>query len=1516
MFLDADDVLAPDALEVLSYAWTPETAAIAYRLDLIDAVGQIVGTYPVAAAEGDLAPMLLARGHFRFMPTSGNLFTRAHIARAFPLPAARWRISADALLLRAAALAGPFRTLPLTLGAYRAHGGNAYYRATQPQTTFLRRSLRDMADGCRELADMQIVVPLADPDAARLDLLLAFLRLRMAGAEPPDVTSASILAVREVLPRVWRLRLGSRAHAVLALALGGLPVLAAISPQGRRWVAEPQSRPRIVGATVERLLGPGLAARRYALQAPRWAGSCHGPVFAPSDWLPEGHAGVQTLRRSTGTIRVPIDFMPRGGELRLEIVATSAYAAIPLEVSLSCEGTVLARVAILGGGEIATDLDPMETLAAGTLTLRITVQPLPAGPLAWLSALWGPCAMLSVVKVSLLPLPGVGSGILLAVGDNYAWDVAAGACQTSPPPEPSTGWPDRVESPRLELAILPTTTPADLVVRFGASQTAGCVTVCGSGRTTHAEIGPGSELRVPLLDPSPDPEVATPISFDFDPDDPFTTPAFRLAGLSLTSTPTTLLEPGAEHRFEGTSADGAFLDGTWQADGSGAHLTETHGRLSVTISPAAGPQPELHLAMVPTGGELTHASLRVAVAEAGVPLTVTDLRGRALIAVPLAAALSRGNRRLDLDVHVALAVPDREGIVLRRGAVTLLSLRLVSVVGRVEPPRETRAAPAPTLSAEILAAGAAARRLSGHTASPPIEIEELSSRHRAIVAAIEALAARAAPAILLTCQSLEALTELGACVAPFAEDKGQKAWPPMWGLDLPDAARGLALAILTTPPWRTTAGADIGGTCDAIAAFPGPVASYLAATSGFAPDDADPYQDHLLKLLDFARRCLAGLAARPRLVPVAGRLLRRLRPHPLLFSGAPMRPVAEAFARAGSASLVFAGRRLTLRRMAHPHAGALRLGVFLRNLDDSPETRICIGTLGVLPRAAVTVTVFAHGASPAPVALWPDAELVNLGGLSVDSAVTAIRAQALDVMLLGAFVPGFDELAAIVAHRLAPLQVASTAVAPMTTGLPSFDIMLCDRGSMPPEAAGDYTERLAWSPVPVQRFPPPPQDPRPDREQARALLRARLGLASDAVLLVSGALEAKIGDALLDAWTDILATTPNAVLLLYPFATNWRMRHARSEFMRRVAAACAARSVAAGRVRILNLTRAQVEELLTGADLYLDSFPYAGATTVVEALQAGLPAVALAGHTQRGLQGAAWLRAYGLEDLVATDPAGYVARATAIASDLAALRTAAEAIRAPAALDAETYGPRFAAFLRGLAGFPEAVPSMPRYVFHHMPKAAGTTCRDVLAGWFELRVDDREPWSEAPPPPRVSPDSIGTGELLCGHFNARGYSLRGRYPEMLRDPDWRLITFLRDPLDTAISYHFFERRHRPRWDPAFLAPDLDAYLEAAPRHLGEHLASVDDDWRTALERYWFVGTVDRLEECLNWLASALGRPAPSWLPWLNISPDRHRASPDAVRTFVRRNAEEFEIWRAAAARCDRLLASDPSRWRI
>ena len=121
----------------------------------MDEVGRSLGIYEasLAARSGDNRPRLLATGTFAFPPTSGIVFSRWALGRALPMPEARWRISADCYLVRAAALLGRACALSEVLGEYRLHGSNNYARSKPVlrDTANRRSELSDSADALEDL---------------------------------------------------------------------------------------------------------------------------------------------------------------------------------------------------------------------------------------------------------------------------------------------------------------------------------------------------------------------------------------------------------------------------------------------------------------------------------------------------------------------------------------------------------------------------------------------------------------------------------------------------------------------------------------------------------------------------------------------------------------------------------------------------------------------------------------------------------------------------------------------------------------------------------------------------------------------------------------------------------------------------------------------------------------------------------------------------------------------------------------------------------------------------------------------------------------------------------------------------------------------------------------------------------------------------------------------------------------------------------------------------------------------
>jgi len=95
--------------------------------------------------------------------------------------------------------------------------------------------------------------------------------------------------------------------------------------------------------------------------------------------------------------------------------------------------------------------------------------------------------------------------------------------------------------------------------------------------------------------------------------------------------------------------------------------------------------------------------------------------------------------------------------------------------------------------------------------------------------------------------------------------------------------------------------------------------------------------------------------------------------------------------------------------------------------------------------------------------------------------------------------------------------------------------------------------------------------------------------------------------------------------------------------------------------------RAAFFGLLRQADVYLDTVGFSGFNTMMQAVECHLPCVTLDGRFLRGRLGSGILRRLDLAPLVATDRAGYVARAVRLAGDASHRAAIREQLRHKAA---------------------------------------------------------------------------------------------------------------------------------------------------------------------------------------------------------------------------------------------------------
>lgn len=126
LFLDADDLLIPDALSKIAAAWRPGVSKLHFSLNVIDEVGHLLGARVPRARlpAGSLREDVLRRGIYISPPSSGNAYSREYLQSIMPIPEREW-VYADAYLICQAPLWGEIAAVDEPLGQYRRHSRSA-----------------------------------------------------------------------------------------------------------------------------------------------------------------------------------------------------------------------------------------------------------------------------------------------------------------------------------------------------------------------------------------------------------------------------------------------------------------------------------------------------------------------------------------------------------------------------------------------------------------------------------------------------------------------------------------------------------------------------------------------------------------------------------------------------------------------------------------------------------------------------------------------------------------------------------------------------------------------------------------------------------------------------------------------------------------------------------------------------------------------------------------------------------------------------------------------------------------------------------------------------------------------------------------------------------------------------------------------------------------------------------------------------------------------------------------------
>jgi predicted O-linked N-acetylglucosamine transferase (SPINDLY family) len=305
----------------------------------------------------------------------------------------------------------------------------------------------------------------------------------------------------------------------------------------------------------------------------------------------------------------------------------------------------------------------------------------------------------------------------------------------------------------------------------------------------------------------------------------------------------------------------------------------------------------------------------------------------------------------------------------------------------------------------------------------------------------------------------------------------------------------------------------------------------------------------------------------------------------------------------------------------------------------------------------------------------------------LSAQVQTIRADDLDVLLIGTNVAMVTHhLTVLVAYRLARVQ-ATCFNSSLTTGFRNIDYYITGK-LCEPFANGQlhYRERLVTLPGPGFCFSYVVES----QINTVAVTKARLGISESTTVFISAANCFKLIPELRETWAKILANVPNSLVLL-PFGPTWFLTYPVNLFIRTMQTVFAHYGVESSRLRFWEPlpNRAEVKAVLAVGDVYLDTYPYASTTSLIDALEVGLPTIVREGPTLRSRMGAAVLKSISLFDLVTDNEKSYTNLAIKLGTSpqlrVQKKQQVLQKMRAnPPFLDSRSYGAKIGKLLRKL----------------------------------------------------------------------------------------------------------------------------------------------------------------------------------------------------------------------------------------
>ncbi len=254
-----------------------------------------------------------------------------------------------------------------------------------------------------------------------------------------------------------------------------------------------------------------------------------------------------------------------------------------------------------------------------------------------------------------------------------------------------------------------------------------------------------------------------------------------------------------------------------------------------------------------------------------------------------------------------------------------------------------------------------------------------------------------------------------------------------------------------------------------------------------------------------------------------------------------------------------------------------------------------------------------------------------------------IRADDLDILFIASNVTVLaNQFCLLASHRLARIQVTSGSSV-VTTGMRNMDYYISGTLTDPsPTAQEQYQEKLIKLEGSAHCFSYGTEE----GKITTPVERNDLGIPEDTIVFISCANFFKTIPELIETWSKIIAQVPNSVLVLFPFGPNWASNYPKQQFINHLKSIFTRYGLAPERLIVLDPQpvpdREDMKEYYKIADVYLDSFPFAGTTSLIEPLEVNLPVISRQGNCFRSAMGAAIIKTLNIPDLVADNEESYI----------------------------------------------------------------------------------------------------------------------------------------------------------------------------------------------------------------------------------------------------------------------------------